>query len=202
MRINPKIYHIADDVEPLNRYEYEDGRVVEVFIMDNFEDVYNEFTGQSKFSVWSSEDGQNYRLFVESGNYDVLKDLYGSKVNLIWIDFWDKCEEISNGYSKKLIMPLTLVCVAIYFIGVSVFQWDLWICILLLVTFVGVLSFINKLSKKKIADANYESISKIKSAIGEKHFQNLLEIQRAYPDDFYERKYPSTFDDEEENKEE
>lgn len=196
MRINPKVYKAAGETEPKEVQQLEDGKVVEIFIMDDFEDIYNEFTGQSKFAVWSSEDGNNYRLYIESEYYVVLKDLYGTDVNRVWLDFWDECEGIGNKFSRKIVMPLTLVCIAIYMIGVTVWKWPLIVCIAILGTFLILIVFLNRLTKKKIADVNLKSVERIKETLGEDRFRELLEIQRNYPDDFYRRKYPNEFEEE------
>ena len=196
MRINPKIYHAADGKEAIDVQKLEDERVIEIYSMDDFEDIYNEYTSQSKFYVWSSEDGINYRIYVENGYYEGLKDLYSANINKVWLDFWDECEKIGNKFSKQIIMPLTLLCVIIYLIGVSVWHWKLWICILILGTFLVLIMFLNRLSKKKISDVNVKSVAEIKKYLGEKHFNELLEFQRGYADAFYERKYPDELDDE------
>lgn len=193
MRINPKIYKLADGAVALDRHELSKERIIEIYNMDDFEDIYNEFTGQSKFAVWSSEDGVHYRLFIESGYYEVLRDLYGENVNEVWLDFWDACESIGNKFSRRIVMPLTLVCIVTYLIGALVWHWDLIVCLGIFLGFLLVLMIINRFSKKKIAEENYKSIARLRDILGEEHFQNLLTTQRDYPDEFYQSKYPDAF---------
>lgn len=66
MRLNPKLFALGNEVEPVDVQEF-DGRKIEVFMMGPYPQVQEEFINKGKFAVWSSEDGINYRLFIEDG---------------------------------------------------------------------------------------------------------------------------------------
>ena len=197
MRINPKVYPIADEDTPIEVQEF-DGRRIEVFHLDNYEDVKMEFINQGKFAVWSSIDGVNYRVFIESGYYEELKVLYSQPVNKIWVDFWDTCESVSKKMSGRIILPLTIVAVALC-IGVSFIPGDYSMYIMFGVVATSIIGmfFVNRLTKKKIYDANVSSIETIKKIVGgAKKFDEILDKQKTYMESYYDKLYPQ--EDEEE----
>ena len=195
MRINPKLFALANEAQPIDVQEF-DERKVEIFIMDQYPNVKEEFINKGKFAVWSSEDGTNYRLFIEDGYYNELKPLYTASINKIWVDFWDACERISKKMSRCVILPLTVVALAAC-IGFS-FLKDIGVYLMIgvvAVAFFGML-FTNRLTKKKIYEENASSVELIKKSLGgTKEFDALLEKQKNYMDSYYDALYP---DEEEE----
>lgn len=192
MRINPKLFSIAAEVTPVDVQEF-DGRKVEIYEMDEFPKVKEEFINKGKFAVWSSEDGVNYRVFIEKGYYQELKLLYRQDINKIWVDFWDTCEGISKRASRRIILPTTIVAL-IALIGSSFIPGDnnasLWVMIAVVAVAFFVMIFCNKLSRKKIYDANVNSVEQIKKSLGAKTFDELLEKQKEYMDKYYDALYP------------
>lgn len=195
MRINPKAYNVADEATPFEVEEF-DGRKVELYYLNEFEPLMEEFINKGKFDIWSSEDGVNYRLYIEEGYYNAVKELYSQPVNKISLDFWDECEKITKKSTSRLIIPLTIIafiaCLAVSFIPNELGSY-LSIGIVVL-AFIGMMT-INRFSKKKIHDQNVTSVNAIKKIVGDKKFEKLLDIKKDYIDEYYNSLYP---DDEEE----
>lgn len=199
MRINPKLFSIADGIEAVDVQEF-DGRKIEVFMMEPFPQVKEEFINKGKFAVWSSIDGTNYRLFVEDGYYNELKPLYESGVNKIWVDFWDSCENISKKMSRCVILPVTVaavaLCIGFSFLPVGSFYAMLAVVVIAFVAMI----FCNRLTRKKIADVNAESVELIKKTVGgKKAFDDLLDRQKDYMDSYYDSLYPDEDELDEDN---
>ena len=198
MRINPKLFTLGNEAEPIDVQEF-DGRKIEVFMMNPFPQVKEEFINKGKFAVWSSVDGTNYRIFIEDGYYEELKSLYSSSINKIWVDFWDTCEKISRKMSRCVILPLTIAavggCIGFSFLP----KGSLYAMIAVVVVAFVAMMFCNRLTRKKIYDANAASVELIKKSLGgTKEFDALIERQKNYMDAYYDSLYP---DEEEEDSE-
>lgn len=198
MRINPKLFTIGNESEPVDVQEF-DGRKIEVFMMEPYPQVKEEFINKGKFAVWSSVDGLNYRIFIEDGYYNELKDLYSPAINKIWVDFWDTCEKISRKMSRCVILPLTIAAIG-GCIGFSFLQkGSLFAMIAVVVVAFVAMLFCNRLTRKKIYDANAASVELIKKSLGgTKAFDDLIERQKNYMDAYYDSLYPEEEDEEEE----
>lgn len=191
MRINPKLFTVTDGTDAVEVQEF-DGRKIELFFMDNYPKVKEEFINKGKFAVWSSVDGTNYRVFIEQGYYQELNELYKPAINKIWVDFWDTCESISRKTSYRVIIPITIVAVAAC-IGLSFLQGQASFYAMLGVVIVafGAMLFVNRFTKKKIYDANVSSVEEIKKCVGgSKNFDELIEKQKNYMDSYYDALYP------------
>lgn len=191
MRINPKLFSVTDGSDAVDVQEF-DNRKIEIFMMDDYPNVKEEFINKGKFAVWSSEDGTNYRVFIESGYYKELQELYKPAVNKIWVDFWDTCEGVSKKMSYKVILPMTVValgaCIGFSFLPKNVSFYAMLAVVV--VAFVFML-FVNRLTKKKIYDANAESVELIKKSVGGKdNFDALINKQKDYMDQYYDALYP------------
>lgn len=200
MRINPKLFTIADSADAIEVQEF-DGRKVEIFHMDDYPKVKDEFINKGKFAVWSSVDGFNYRVFIEKGYHQELSALYTKAVNKIWVDFWDVCEGISRKTSYRIILPVTIVaiagCIGLSFIPNQ--QVGFFAMLGIVVVAFVVMLFFNRLTKKKIYDANVQSVEEIKKCVGgSKNFDALIDAQKEYMDAYYDALYPSDEEEEEE----
>lgn len=185
MRINDRIYFYADEEKKLETQELENHNL-EIYSLNDYPDLLEEFTNKGKFAVWSSRDGVDYRLFIEEGYKKEVKELYSKDINNIWLKFWDKCESIANKF-RNIVLPLTIVILlaifALTYFLPSPVDTILVISISVLF-FVGVLIY-RKISNKQFADANKESVDEIKKLLGEKRFERLLEKQRSYMDSYF-----------------
>ena len=202
MRINPKIFTLADGATPIEVQEF-DNRKVELFYLDDYEEVKNEFIAKSQFAVWSSIDGVNYRLFLEKGYYEAVKELYQQPINKIWVDFWDTTEGITKKTSHRILIPMMVVCCGLC-IASFFFKQD-WVSYfiigVLVLAFIGMI-FVNSYTRKKVMQANVESRNKISELLGQNKFDQILKNQKEYIDDYYDKLYPNDEESEEESTEE
>lgn len=190
MRINPKIYALAEGYEPFERQEF-DGRLVELFELDDFPQVYEQNVPKGKFVVWSSADGTNYRLFIEKGFYNEVKELYSQPINKIWLDFWDRCDDTTKKYNYRVMIPLAIVCLCIYLIlsfipGIS--SWAIYPQIGVFVLFIIGMFVIQKVTKNKMNQFNHESVDLIKQELTVEGFERVIQKQKDYTDRFFEEK--------------
>ena len=198
MRINPKMFFVPGDNQPFEIQEF-DGRKIELFYMNDYDSILFEQINKGKFTVWSSNDGVNYRLFLEKGLYETVKELYTPEINKIWVDFWDKTEKVSNKFTRCGMLPIGGISILLCLTSGLFGEYGQYISIGgLVVAFVTML-LVNKTMKSKILLANKESRDLIVKSIGENKFNKLLEAQKEYMDAYYESLYQ---DDEETEKEE
>ena len=190
MRLNPKAYKLADGYTPIETQEF-DGRIVEIYNMDDFDMLYNQNVPKGKFVLWTSENGKDYRLFIEKGFHNEVKELYTAQINKIWLDFWDQCDDVSKKFNFRILLPLCLVCIVLYIIISlinAIASFAIYLQIGILAIFIIGMIVLNRLTKNKIADLNKSSVALIKESLTEEGFENVLECQRTYIDDFFEAK--------------
>ena len=194
MKINRKIYNQVQS-EPFDVQELENGGKIELHSLNSTEALYNYYAPQAKFAVWSSFDGKNYRLLLEDGYYAKMRDLYTTRVNRIWINFWDVVEK----GRKKIMFTLFLPSVIVAFLAAVLLMifasklaalpngqiWQYVIIGAILVGFIVCNVLTNKKIDKVIRTANEKAIDDIKHVVGEKHFDELMDAQQAYYDEFF-----------------
>ena len=196
MKINPKLYAVADSVTPVETEEF-DGRKIEIYTMDQFTGIREEFVnGKGEFAVWSSQDGTNYRVFIEDGYYKEVKELYEQPVNKIWVDFWDTTDNVSKKFQRFFIYPLMGLAIVLAILAIvfgsmagssaTVFQW---VVIALLVALFIAMIVVNYRTKKVIMDENVKSRQLIIDLFGEKKFDELTDRQKAYMDQYMDNLY-------------
>lgn len=188
MQLNNRVYTQLTG-EPVEVQNLE-GHDVEIYILDDYPDVLNEFINKGKFAVWSSVDGKNYKLAIEKGYYEELKELYSCEVNDAWLKFWDECEVISNGFSKKIILPATAAIIVIFVVLMALSSKlgsvSTYLTLGLAIVYVLAVLILRKLTTNKINESNRKALDIIKAHMGEDHFNDLLERQRNYIDEYYD----------------
>lgn len=190
MKVNVKLYNLVEGQQPLDVQNI-DGRTVEIYSMEDFSKVKEEFIRTGRFAVWSSVDGNNYRIFIEPGYFEEFKELYSLNVNKIWVNFWDACEKHSRTATFKIIIPTTAVAL-VGCVGLSF--WDnpvsSYLSIALVIIAFFVMMIFNGRAKRKIQEENIKSVELIKKEVGEKRFDELIEARKDYTDKYYAALYP------------
>lgn len=194
MRINPKLYAVAEGKTPVEVQEFDD-RKIEVFLMDDLEGVKDEYVlGKGQFAVWSSVDGTNYRLYIENGYYQEVTPLYSQPVNKVWIEFWDVTDGISKKFSRFIIYPLMIIAVVLCVLSLVLQNymgnWGSWVIIGVLILLFIIMIVSNSVTKKKIGEENIKSRQKIVEFFGQDEFNALIDKQKAYMDSYFENLYP------------
>lgn len=189
MKLNERVFEVLNG-EPVEVQNL-DGHEVKIYILDDYPDVLNEFVNKGKFAVWSCVDGTNYKLAIEKGYYDELRELYSDKVNDTWLKFWDECEKISSTFSKKIVLPATAVIIVIFVVLMALSnkmpgKLGTYLTLGLAIFYVLVILILRKLTTNKINIANQNALAVIKKNLGEAHFNDLLERQRNYIDAYYD----------------
>lgn len=189
MKLNERVFEVLSG-EPVEVQNL-DGHEVKIYILDDYPDVLNEFVNKGKFAVWSCVDGTNYKLAIEKGYYDELRELYSDKVNDTWLKFWDECEKISSTFSKKIVLPATAVIIVIFVVLMALSnkmpgKLGTYLTLGLAIFYVLVILILRKLTTNKINIANQNALAVIKKNLGEAHFNDLLERQRNYIDAYYD----------------
>lgn len=190
MRMNQKLFVLANGKEPFEKQELTN-RVVELYYMDDFQEIYDQYCPKGKFVVFASEDGVNYRLFIEKGFYEVMKDLYCARVNDIWLGFWDKCDAATKKSNFKILMPIAVVALVAILLVTTLIKNQgaaMGTNLGLLAVFLIAIFFVNKKTKKEINELNESSLQEIQKYLGKDHFEELLEAQKKYTEDFFDRK--------------
>ena len=185
MRLNAKIFSIADNIEPVEKQEF-DNRLVEVYYINDFPMLFNQYLPKGRFAIWASVDGFNYRLFVEKGYYAKLGELYSDRVNKIWLDFWDKCDDVTKKYNYRVMLPVAIGCIALFFLVtlIPLGSAQIWVQLGILAIFIIVMMTLNKKVRGKINQVNADSVDDIKAIVGADHFDELLKEQNNYIDAF------------------
>ncbi len=188
MKINPRIFDYAIEEDLIERQEIDENRSVEIYSLNKYPDLYNEFTNQGKFAVWSSADSRNYRLYIEDGYLKKLEPLYKKNINTIWLDFWDTCDKSVSKF-RNILLPIMLVLILVFFLGGSLLiesqVAQVIVALSVGLLFILIIFFVRHRVNKKVSEANKESVDKIKNILGEKRFARLLEDQRSYIDEFF-----------------
>ena len=184
MKFNAKIYQNLTG-EPAIIQDLGEKKV-EVFYM-NDTPYFAQFANRGKLAVWAS-DGKNYRLLIEKGYYESVPQVYSAETNKIWTKYFDTL----GGTQKKL--NLLFILISLILIGVAitltiVFDQQ-YIGIIGLVVVLVISVFQNWFLRKKVSSLSDQLQYEIRDSMGEKEFENAVDLQRQYYDIFYAPKNP------------
>ena len=183
MKLNYKIHQsLLDPVETQDA----DGKVVEVHYM-NDTNYLARYAGKGQFSLWTS-DGNDFKLLIERGYYEELKPLFSATINGIWIRFFEKVQKIRQDLFRKIILPIlagALVIISIFsFVPqLADFRMYVLLAMLVVVLFVNILQ--SSYMRKKVEAARTEAVGDIKDHLGINQFQELIQKQNDYYDNYF-----------------
>lgn len=184
MKLNPRIFKTLD-----NPVETQDvnGRKIEIHYMNDTQ-YFARYAQQGQFAVWTS-DGSDYKLLIERDYLKTLRPLYTSRINDVWIRFYEKATQVRNNIFLKLILPILITALAIVIIFAAVpvlrqYQTIVLIGILVVVLASNILQ--STLMKRRIESAREEAVIEIKETLGEEQFKSLIEQQGKFYDNFFD----------------
>lgn len=193
MKLNPRIFKSLD-----NPVETQDvnGRKVEIHYMNDTQ-YFARYAQQGQFAVWTS-DGSDYKLLIERDYLETLRPLYTSRINDVWIRFYEKATQVRNNIFLKLILPILIAALAIVIIFAAVpalrqYQTIVLIGILVVVLASNILQ--STLMKRRIERAREEAVIEIKETLGEEQFKSLIEEQGKFYDNFFDFKDDEVVED-------
>lgn len=163
-----------------------EGKTIEIHSMNDTKFL-SRFAGKGQFAVWTS-DSKNYKLLIEDGYYQVMKDLYSKRVNQVWITFYEKADKVRFGLMFKMVFPMIAVSMvlAILFSTIEALKGYQNFA---LIGILGVVLVTNMLQttimRKKVEEARTVAVKDIQMIIGEHKFNDLLEKQSKYYEDYF-----------------
>lgn len=188
MKLNERVFELLDG-EPVEVQQLDD-HTVEIFMLNDYPDIMQEFINKGKFAVWSSVDGTNYRLAIEKDYYENLNALYSNKVNNVWLRFWDECDAHSKKFTRRVVIPGTILAI-VAFVLISILLRNnpigTYLIIGLAALYMIIVLVFRKFTTKKINESNKNALDDIKKFLGAERFQELLDAQRKFMDDYYEK---------------
>ena len=163
-----------------------EGKTVEIHSMNDTKFL-SRFAGKGQFAVWTS-DSKSYKLLIEDGYYQVMKDLYSKRVNQVWITFYEKADKVRFGLMYKMVFPMIAVSMvlAILFSTLEAlrdYQNFALIGILGVVLVTNMLQ--TTIMRKKVEEARTTAVKDIQMIIGENKFNDLLDKQGKYYEDYF-----------------
>lgn len=182
MKMNERLYNECT-TEPFLVQDLKNDIKCEFHVFNQHPE-YVRYTMQDKLAVWSTLDGKTYRFFIEKGYYEKLKELYTSRTNDAWMDYFEKEVELINKSRMYSLFPSLIIILTSTTLG-------LLIPALEYASFIGlgiaiiIMCISKRILTRKSSTLQYEAINKIKKVLGTKRFEELLMEQEAYKKDFY-----------------
>ncbi len=192
MKLNEKYYRLCQ-TEPIETQELEEGIMLEIHMM-NDNPFFDKVIAGGQFSLWSVDDGNIYKVFLEKGYYEVMKELQTKKINQYWINFFNECESSRKKFVKRVAMPMVFIYAVILLLVSFVMSANgstngtTVVLILAIVGTFAMFMFSKKVLTKKADNLNYQVIQRIKKVQGAKNFEALMKKQRQYCVDYFKIK--------------
>lgn len=202
MKILPKDYDKAQGT-PFRVEDYR-GKKLEFYYLDDRAD-YRKFAQRGRFSVWTSN-GEDFRLFVDKGYYEAVKELYENEINTIWLDFTLSIYGEQKKMSKKYLTFSMIMFVSVLILMmVSQMLFSEYVQPIsigaMVVMLIGLFVSSNKQQRELrdyVQGENTKASQMIKDHLGVEKFEEVLKNQELY----YQQYFKVDLDTEEINEEE
>lgn len=112
MKLKPNIFNQLNQ-EPFEKQDI-DGTQVELHYMEDAS-ILKQYADKGTFALWTS-DGKNYKILIEKTYHEVMKNYYQADVNKIWLQFFNRAEEIR----KKSLYYFFIPIIALYAVFITV----------------------------------------------------------------------------------
>ena len=184
MKYNEKQFY-QSVTEPFEVQEMDNGAKISLHYM-NDEPFFMDNINKTRFSVWSSGDGVNYKIFVEKGDYEITKELFTKDVNAIWMDFLTSIDKMRKKYIFCIMLPMLLVFLGILITISILFPNKGWILFVALAVIIVASLIPSALLSKKMQAENVKAASKVRDYVGVERFKQIIEEQDKYMEKFYD----------------
>ena len=184
MKYNEKQF-FQSVTEPFEVQEMENGAKISLHYM-NDEPFFMDNINKGNFSVWSCGDAQNYKIFIEKGDYDITKDLFTQDINQIWMNFLLKIDKMKKRYVLFIMLPLILVILGALILLSILFPNQAWILVVALVVVVVFSLVPSALLSKKMQVENIKAAAEVREKVGLEKFKQIVEDQDKYMEKFYD----------------
>lgn len=176
--------------EPFRVEDYR-GHKLEMFYF-NDHPSYQKFVSAGRFSIWTSN-GNDYRLLIEKGYYEKVKDLYDNEINNIWLDYTNVIYGEQKRLSKRYMLFSMIALVVV--MGLSMGGQQLFselgqiFFIVSMVLLFGILfgssHFQQKALRNLVTEENKNTTNLIKETMGSSKFEKVLQAQDDYYREFF-----------------
>ena len=190
MKLNAKVYNGLTS-EPAVVQESENKRIEIHFMNDT--PFFNQYANKGKLSVWSAN-GTTYKLLIEKGYYESVPEIYTASANEIWTSYLGLLVSMQRKFNY-IFLGVSLAIIAIG-LGISIPLENTWIGFGAVVI-VLILSMVQNTFLRKRVNAENEKLQiSIRDLVGDQRFNEVVERQQKYYNDFYKVPEPAA----EENK--
>ena len=184
MKYNEKQFY-QSVTEPFEVQEMDNGAKVSLHYM-NDEPFFMDNINKTRFSVWSSGDGVNYKIFVEKGDYEITKELFTKDVNAIWMNFLTSIDKMRKKYIFCIMLPMLLVFLGVLITISILFPNKGWILFVALAVIIVASLIPSALLSRKMQAENVKAASKVRDYVGVERFRQIIEEQDKYMEKFYD----------------
>lgn len=179
MKLNTRVFDGLEGYEPFEVQDIKEGVSMELYYM-NETPYLDEFTKKGNFAAFCTRKGDKYKLLIEKGYYDVMKDFYDLETNRIWEQFWCDVDKCRRKFIYTLMVPILIIYLVSSYIIIAVTKGSILALLGCLFVFFIVTYILGAKNRADIHRINYEAGNKIRELKGSKRFDELAKEQERY----------------------